>query len=307
MNLHENSIFGRKVFFLSPSYDVQKNVIDHLCELEFEIYILKDIKNVKNILKNFPHSICFINIDEIMEASDWFNFVHSFEDDENLATIFLGIMSQRAKTKDKELFLLNATIPAGFINTAVNFSELAELFQQILELNGAKGRRKYVRADCEKDSLTYAHIKIGNIFLDLKIKDISSVGFSCIVPTNVVSEFKPNTVIRNCTIILHDKKITIPSAVIMVKNIENKHYGVFLYLKGILFSSKTTIRNYISSRLMRLLLLSTEGMEPDETDYSITPEPKADEDKTFLLSDYLEPVEDLETFEEGDLTLTQLF
>jgi hypothetical protein len=75
--------------------------------------------DAKNILIHYPDSICFINIDSSLESLHWLNFIHSFELDPVLSTIFLGILSHNNRNKDRELFLLNTVIPAGFISTAV--------------------------------------------------------------------------------------------------------------------------------------------------------------------------------------------
>src|SRR5574344_2154959 len=97
MNLKENNIFGRKVFFLCPSFDFRKIIIDRLFNLEYETYIINNVADAKNILLHFPDAICFINIDTTMESLHWLNFIHSFELDPVLSTIFLGIISHNNK------------------------------------------------------------------------------------------------------------------------------------------------------------------------------------------------------------------
>ena len=113
MNLHENNDFGRKVFFVMPSYDFQSLVIPSLYEQEFEVYILDNFTKAKDILRSFPDSICFINTDEGLSPSEWFFYIKSFESDPMLSTIFLGIICTRMTKAQKEQFAIETTIPAG--------------------------------------------------------------------------------------------------------------------------------------------------------------------------------------------------
>ena len=89
MESRENPLFGRKIFFICPSYIMEKYLIESLHKNEYEIYVLKDFRRAKGLLSKFPGG---------------FN---------------------RVEKKEK------------FINNIM----------AILDLNGAKGRRKYLRLD----------------------------------------------------------------------------------------------------------------------------------------------------------------
>lgn len=323
MNLKENNIFGRKVFFLLPSFDFQNIIIDRLFNLEYEVYTIHSIADAKNILIHYPDAICFINIDSCLESIHWLNFIHSFELDPVLSTIFLGIISHNNRDKDRELFLLNAVIPAGFISTAVNYEELTKTFVQILDLNGAMGRRKYIRVDCSHDRFVYAKLQVSSRVYDIKIKDISSVGFSVDVPIEYKDQIKTNLVIRNCTIKLHDKAILEPCTIIIVKPHDTMLHVVFVFLKGMSYASKTAIRSYIHSLLQKKLSEILKGCVPDTTDYALAPEIPEGASCPFLLSSYEQTSEELESidsdyanslaeddfkpFDKDDLGVTDLF
>ena len=78
MENKENPIFGRKIFFLNPSFVMEHFVLEHLKKNEYEVYLLNDIRKVKAVLCANPNSMLFINIDSEMSYSRWFNFVTSF-------------------------------------------------------------------------------------------------------------------------------------------------------------------------------------------------------------------------------------
>ncbi len=301
MNLNENNILGRKVFFLCPTFDFQNIIIDRLFNLEYEVYTIHSIADAKNILLHFPDSICFINIDTNMESLHWLNFIHSFELDPVLSTIFLGIISHNNKDRDRELFLLNAVIPAGFISTSVNYEELTKTFVQILDLNGALGRRKYIRADCSHDRFVYAKLQVSTEVYDIKIKDISSIGFSVDVPIEYKNQVKTNLVIRNCAVKLHDKTVIEPCTIIIVKPQDTMLHVVFVFLKGMSYASKNVIRSYIHSLLQKKLSEILKGCVPDTTDYSLAPEITQGDIEPFLMSSFEPPAVVLEVFEENDV------
>lgn len=307
MNLKENNIYGRKVFFLCPSFDFEKIIIERLLTLEYEVYVIHDLLDAKNILIHYPDSICFINIDSSLESLHWLNFIHSFELDPVLSTIFLGILSHNNRNKDRELFLLNTVIPAGFISTAVNHDELTSTLIQILDLNGAKGRRKYIRVDCSQDRFVFTKLVVSNQVYEIKIKDISSVGFSVDVPIDYQNQIKVNLVVRNCTIKIHDKYFTEPAAIIIVKPETEVIHVVFVFLQGMSFANKSIIRTYIQHLLQSKLAEILKGCTKDTYDYSVKPDIPLGASCPFIISNFEEKIEELESFDETDLTLTSLF
>ena len=83
-----------------------------------------------------------------MSYDEWFNFIQSFQKDEKLKTIFVGLMSAIIPNPVKERFMLNLSLPGGFIMlNEIKGAALIENIIGILELNGAKGRRKLTVSD----------------------------------------------------------------------------------------------------------------------------------------------------------------
>ena len=117
MNLHEYGAFGRKIYFIHPSFLVRRNLIPQLCNMEYEIYIIPDYKKAKDILRKNPDSICYINMDVDLRPEGWINFVQSFEKDDVLSTIYIGVTSERTSKTTREDFVTQCTLPAGFIQT----------------------------------------------------------------------------------------------------------------------------------------------------------------------------------------------
>ncbi len=294
MSLHENTDFGRKIFFLNPPYDFKKNIIPVLSDAEYEVYVIGDYKYAKSILREFPDSICFVCIDDVMPADHWYNFIASFSNDPILSTIFIGVLATHPKAADRNHFLLNANIPAGFITISSVREELTETLFSILNLNGAKGHRKYVRADCREEKLSNAEAFIHDMHIYFSIYDISSVGIACGVHASMTNLFSQNMLVRDFTLNLREKKLKCNAIVLKIIPGQHETTIVFLFTRGIQTTVKSSIQEYIRLFLQTSIERIEVNSEPDETDYSKHQKPFSlfDLEDAFLIED-IEEVEDV--------------
>jgi hypothetical protein len=305
MHLHENNLYGRKVFFLYPTIDFQNTVIEGLFKLEYEVYSIHELSQAKNLLRQYPDSICFINIDSELPSQQWLNFIHSFELDPVLSTIFLGIISSKNRDKDRELFFFNAIIPAGFISTVATYEELIATFVQILDLNGAKGRRNYIRIDCSTDRYSFVKFKFGSKSYGIRIKDISSGGFSVDIPARYGYRVKNDMFLRSCTLKLINKSFTEPATIVIIKPFSDKIHIVFLFLKAMAYKNKSIIRSYIRNRLNIKNTELLKGCIPDSYDYSVAPEIPGIQEDIFMLTLNEDFIEELPVVDEKALQFLQ--
>jgi hypothetical protein len=268
MESRENPAFGRKVFFLNPIFSMRSIVISRLIENEFEVYIIDDYRDAKSVLRQFPDSICFINIDDQLTHEQWFNFVKSVETDPSLKSIFLGILSSRINKADRDQFMLKASIPAGFIMMNERLEDITETIEGILNINGAKGRRQYVRTNCASDPDALMLVKTGNKMYKMHLLDISVVGTACILSPQYKDLFQPNSVIRNVTVSLGEKNFACSVAVYAVIVTPQFCKLVLLFMQGMPFSSKKLIRSYITTTLQNTVISIIKKSQRDTADYS---------------------------------------
>jgi len=313
MKLRENPSMGRKVFFINPPFKLSSLIIPELRKEEYEIYELKDYQHAKSILQLFPESICFLNIDEDLTPTEWFNFVRSFGANDTLKTIHLGVISIESLTWVKELFLIHTNMPCGFISATSSKAQLIETITAILDINGAKGQRKYVRADCKEDTKIYATCLVSGITVKLEIRNISTVGFCCTAPLASQKLFSINLVVRRLVLCIHDKEIITNAAVIAVK-VEGDHLMiVLLFLQGISFTAKQNIRNYVTAFLQRSISIITQNIPLDTTDYSIIPDEsknevnELEELEEIVSNDSDDTIKNQTVFDKSDLNTTKLF
>lgn len=200
MGYRENPIFGRKVFFLNPPLSIENNVVDNLKLLEYEVYIIREYNLAKPVLRNYGNSICFIYIDDEMPLESWFNFIKSFENDETLNKVFLGVLSYKTKPKEQEYFLMNLKLPGGFVRLDKKVEEISKQLEGILEINGAKGVRKVIRLDLKDSKDVNGYFNYGTILYSFRLVDISVMGFATITSAKMGQIFKKGSFIKNISI-----------------------------------------------------------------------------------------------------------
>lgn|SRR5574344_58382 len=291
---HDNPIYGRKVFFLNPPYSIKKVVLGRLQEMEYEVYSIDDYRDAKNILRHYNDSICFINIDDQLTPDEWLNFISSCSTDDSLKSIFFGVMSEHPRKADKDMFMLKAAIPAGFISVSGKLDDITDTLKGILEINGAKGRRQYVRAQCVKDNSAMMYYTVDNKMYQLKLIDISSVGVAALLPPQFNNLVQPNSVLRNVTFSFSTKQIQLDAAVFAIKESDKFSTLVILFMKGTSGANRKTVRDYVFSMLEQKVLESIIGEEKDSTNYSVTQTAQEIQEDAFLLD--IDPSETAEDY-----------
>ncbi|SFI59135.1 hypothetical protein SAMN04487775_10312 [Treponema bryantii] len=268
MESRENPLFGRKIFFVNPTFNIEKYLIDYLRKNEYEVYILKEYKKVKRVLSVYPDSMCFIDIDEQLSYSEWYNYMKSFSLIPELQGIYLGIVTQNATWEDKDKFLMNVRLPCGF--TLISKQEkILEHFAAILDLNGAKGRRKYLRLDTRNEKDVSGYMTSEGKLYTINIKDISSVGFAITYKQELMSMFQKNTLLRNLCLSAGRKSMVCSCIVFNTQvNPDGTAMSVLMLTNENPESTKTYIRDYIFQKFDEKMNTLIANVEKDDTRYN---------------------------------------
>ncbi len=298
----ENPIVGRKVFFVNPPLYVENYLHLELKQHEYEVYIITDYKYTKIALRQFPDALCFIFIDDELSYDEWFNFIQSFQKDEKLKTIFVGLMSAIIPKPQQERFMMNLSLPGGFILlTEFKGSALIEKIVGILELNGAKGRRKYLRLDCDATNILNGYFATKSQLLQVSILNISSVGFTCCYPRSYGDALVKNMLVPSFSITLGRRSIVTPSVVFDVKIVdENRLFAIMLFTKQVGEDDRKVIKNYIFEQLEERFEKLIYANQPDVEDYS-NKKPKPAEAETGTAAETAaEEVEEIQEAEDAE-------
>ena len=299
----ENPIIGRKIFFVNPPLYVENYLQPELKLHEYEAYIIKDYKYTKNALRMFPDALCFIFIDDEMSYDGWFNYILSFQQDEKLKTIFVGLMSAMIPQPKRERFMMNLSLPGGFIMlNEIKGAELIKTVIGILELNGAKGKRKYLRLDCDESISINGYFATQTQLLQVSIANISSVGFTCIFPKSYGAVLAKKMIIPSFSITLGRRSIATPSIVFDVKSFDNNNYfAMLLFLKSVGADDRKVIKNFIFEQMEKRLDNLIYANPPDIDDYlgksALSEEKDKQTDETV---DEVEEIEEAEEVEESE-------
>ncbi|MCR4631640.1 MAG: hypothetical protein K5786_08395 [Treponema sp.] len=269
MELRENPVFGRKIFFINPSFLVESYIIDYLKKNEYEVYILTDYRMAKGVLAANNDSLCFVNIDSEMPYAHWYNFMKSFEQRADLASIYLGVISETASWEDKDKFIMNIKLPGGFHLIDKKTTRLLEDFTKILDFNGAKGRRKYLRLDTRNEHDVSGYLASGGKLFSLNIKDISSAGFAVTYKQNIANLFQKNTLVRNLNISVGRKSMVCSCIVFNTQLLEDgTAMSVLMLTNENPESTRTYIRDYIFEKNSQKLEMMLKGVDRDTGVYT---------------------------------------
>lgn len=260
-------LFGRKIFFLNPAYLVRNEVITELQNEEYEVYIIESYRDAKNLLRLNENAILFINVDAQLAMNSWYNFIRTFEKEDVLSSIYIGIISERIRPADRELFLTTAQIPAGITMLDTDMKFITESILGILKEANAKGRRQYVRANLSHDKEASLFWNHGTKMHQLKLLDISSVGMSVKVPPALAQIVGKNFILRDVTLRLGSKQIVIEAVVFAVKEIPDGIIWVLLLLPNTSTKTRDIIRQYISETFQKIMMTVINNARPDDTAY----------------------------------------
>ncbi|MCR4735168.1 MAG: hypothetical protein K5829_09215 [Treponema sp.] len=271
---NENPVFGRKVFFVNPTLFIEHIIYEQLRDLEYEVYIISDYRIAKAVLSQYKDALCFIGIDSELSFSEWYNFIKSFSDDEKLSSIFIGIVSETAKPIDKEKFILNLKLPGGFVSIDKKAVGLFENFKGILDLNGAKGRRQYLRLSVKSDSVCGYFASKDKLFA-IDVINISSVGLACVFKKNLDSFFVINSVIPNLSLTIARRSIVI-NCIVLKKNYsdDNNVTAVLLFTKDTPSNVKGYIKKFIYEAYDSEMNVILNQTPKDNTSYRLPDEYK---------------------------------
>ncbi|MDR2661950.1 MAG: PilZ domain-containing protein [Treponema sp.] len=220
----EQSASGKKIFILHPHSVIQDELLDLLIMSGFESYVLYDHKRALKLLAKFPDSIMFINIDDGMTEKEWEAYIRGIQEDPTTRECKLGILSYNTDQNLMRKYLMELTLPCGYIQLKLGVRESTRIMLGALEANEARGRRKYIRAFCEGDINATVNIKNTTGYYYGKILDISAAGIAA--RFDAFEDLPPNTLLREVQLKLRGG-LVLTNAVLMGKRPDN--VWIFLF------------------------------------------------------------------------------
>jgi hypothetical protein len=239
----QSDLLGKKVFFLHPSAVVRNDVAAELIQQEYEVYLVKDHVSLRRILKKYPDSIVFADIDEQMPEKDWEAWIRGVMNDPETSQVSIGILSVNDDEVLQRKYINSVKVQCGY---TVLKSDLKSSINQILDALktvDAKGRRKYLRATTEAETVTTINLPVNGTFVNGTIKDISVVGLSCAFTEDPA--LVKNTLFKDVQVKLQSMLLKVEGIVFGSRMDGSSKIYVLLFTQRIDPDVRTKIRKYI--------------------------------------------------------------
>jgi len=244
------AIQGKKIIFVNPPDIVKNELIDTLTDKEFEVYVLLDYKKVPEIHDKYPDSLFFLNIDTAQTEQEWQLYIK----DLSLICpgIQFGILSFKISDKDQiQYYLLDLGVQCGFIQLKQGVAAATEMMLKVLIVNEAKGRRKYIRYQCQEDDRCTLNFPVDDSNFDGEILDISSIGMSCTIH-RLKQDLVRNQLVRNVQLRLRGVLVNTDAILMGTRVVKgDQTIYVFLFNAHTLDKMKTKIRSFVCTSLQR--------------------------------------------------------
>jgi hypothetical protein len=238
-------ILGKKIFILYPTNSIISQVIVELTQQEYEVYAAKDHARLSRALKKYNDSIVYINIDDGMPETEWEKWILTLYS--SSPEIKIGIFSSNSSEELKEKYISKLHVSCGFFPLKVDMSKTAEAMNEVLKLVNVKGRRKYLRASTEREANASVNIPMGGDYVKGAVKDISVVGFSCVLENN--PELHKNMLQKDIQLRLQSMLLNVEAVVFGSRTEEAGKTYVFVFTQKVDSDIRIKIRKYIQQNL----------------------------------------------------------
>jgi hypothetical protein len=238
-------IFGKKIFFLYPSAMIKNTIIQELVQQEYEVYVVKNHEALLRHLKQDRAAVVFININEGLDKLRWEEWVRSVLGGGGTPQICVGILTNTNDEALRNKYVTEIGVQCGF--TVVK-SDVSTALRQILEYLrtvGAKGRRKYLRTGREIGATI--NLPLNNTFVNGQVRDISAVGFSCVLDQNPI--LAKNALLQNIQLKLQGRILKVEGIVYGSRDDGQDRCYVFIFTQRVDSDTRVKIRESIQQYL----------------------------------------------------------
>ena len=233
-------LFGRKTFFIAPDPSlIPKGYLEEFMARGYQTYIINDdyvcplqVK-IREIIKLFPESILFFNIDSSVEGIEWKSYLNELQkiisNDTLLGVFYISRRNPSDEESVNSYYINNLHLKAGcFALSAHNHNDFDSILK-VLEKNGAKGRRNLVRASC--DSSSHAKFSHKGKSFDASLLDVNVSYFRCDLHGEADS-FKIFDKVRDVSVQVNGITFASDAVLIMKRTVDEKTLCIFMFIKA---------------------------------------------------------------------------
>ncbi|MDA8426454.1 MAG: PilZ domain-containing protein [Treponema sp.] len=202
----ESGALGKKVFFLYPP-PVLTEIVEELARREFEVYLVRDHERLARALAKDPDALLFINLDDGLDEPGWVSYIEKLRNDAIAKAVRVGVLTLNERSPEvRSTYLMDLQVSCGFVVLKLGTAKTTDILVKTLEVNEARGRRKFVRAVCQPGwgqcALDYEGSQ-----LRAEIADLSSAGMALMFGSDL--SLRIGTMLRDMTLTVKGSRITL--------------------------------------------------------------------------------------------------
>ncbi|MGA2479394.1 MAG: PilZ domain-containing protein [Spirochaetia bacterium] len=186
---------GRKVFFLYPHSVLNEELLIEILSHEYEVYALHNHDAAVKVAAANPGSILFVNIDDTLKEHQWEAWIRRLISNPQTSSTKVGIVTYNPNEQLARKYLMDMMLPCGFIQLKQGLAEGKRIILKTLDANEARGRRRFVRAQCNDPKKASLNVTVKGKFITGAILDISVAGMTFHLDEPVV--MKPETLLED--------------------------------------------------------------------------------------------------------------
>ncbi len=171
---------GRRVLFVDPPSVIQEQMIHFLVTAQYEAGVVKDPRNVQPVLRAFPGSIVYFNIDTRLPPNAMEQIVQGVVNTQSQHGAEVGILSYNENPEMAQRYLMDIGATCGYITLHIGFEKSARIIIRALDAVEARGERRFVRVKAPVGKAALG-INMGESAVDGQILDISEAGAACLL------------------------------------------------------------------------------------------------------------------------------
>lgn len=241
-----SSHLGKKIFFVYPHSVITKDLIDCLINLEYEVYLLNDHREIENICQEYIEPIFLINIDKVLKGYEWEDYIGYLVNNGDTKHARIGALTFNQNDRLAKRYLMDIGITCGFVKLKLNVRESKDIILKMLKVNDVKEKRSYLATSCYRND-AYFNVNLIDSIEHGDILSISSIGMIFTFDNNKI--YNRGTY-RDVQLKLKGKLIKVSLDIIDIKNdIWKNPVYIGRFSNNTDEISKFKIKSYISRTL----------------------------------------------------------
>ena len=238
---------GREVFFLYPPSVLEEQLLNIVVQAEYEVYLLKDHQKAPLLLADYPDAILFVNIDERLRGDSWEDWIARLMASEQTSSVKVGILSYNDDPALAQYYLMDLSVPCGFIKLKLGLKESAKILLTVLEANEARGKRRFVRAAVPSNNTARFNMRQAGEVYRGSIIDISVAGAACTFESEV--DLAVGDSVGDMQLNLRGRNVSVTGSVAGTRSVDGRKIYVILFREGSDDRIRHKLHDFIHSTL----------------------------------------------------------